>query len=162
MYKSPSRIFYDFGIVNGALVKDRSKIGPPLDLRIENLQNVQRSSGSLKVIDNTIIRSIRPAEKISKAIKNSGEFTLEAWVRPEKLKQSGPARIVTVSGNSTNRNITLGQSDNQYDIRLRTSETNNNGLPSISSTEARLMLSPTHLIFTRQEKGNVNLYINGL
>ena len=153
--------FYDFRIVNGALVKDRSKIGPPLDLKIENLQNVQRSSGSLKVIGNTIIRSIRPAEKISKAIKNSGEFTLEAWVRPEKLKQSGPARIVTVSGNSTNRNITLGQSDNQYDIRLRTSETNNNGLPSISSSEPRLMLSPTHLIFTRKENGNVNLYING-
>ena len=46
--------FYDFRIVNGALVKDRSKIGPPLDLKIENLQNVQRSSGGLKVIGNTI------------------------------------------------------------------------------------------------------------
>ncbi|MEC9330936.1 MAG: DUF1592 domain-containing protein [Verrucomicrobiota bacterium] len=154
-------VFYDFRMANGALVKDRSSIGPPLDLKIENLQNVQRSSGGLKVIGNTIIRSIKPASKISKAIKESGEITLEAWIKPEKLKQSGPARIVTVSGNSTNRNTTLGQVDGQYDVRFRTSETNNNGLPSISSKDTRFRLERTHVVYTRKENGKVNLYING-
>jgi len=154
-------VFYDFRMANGALVKDRSSIGSPLDLKIENLQNVQRSSGRLNVIGNTIIRSIRPASKISKAIKRSGEVTLEAWIQPGKLKQSGPARIVTISGNSANRNITLGQIDSQYDVRLRTTETNNNGLPSISSKDVRFSLELTHIVYTRKEKGKVNLYING-
>ena len=153
--------FYDFRIGKGALVKDRSNTGTPLDLKIENLQNVERSSGRLNVLGSTLIRSIRPASKISKAIKRSGEVTLEAWIQPEKLNQSGPSRIVTISGNSTNRNITLGQINSQYDVRVRTSETNDNGLPSMSSKDKRVSLELTHIVYTRKENGKVNLYING-
>ena len=153
--------FYNFSMTDGVLIKDSSNNGSPLNLVIDNLQNVKRSSGKLEVTGNAIIRSIKPATKISNAIKRSGEVTIEAWIQPNKIEQNGPARIVTISSNGTNRNITLGQDKGKYDVRIRTSQTNKNGLPSLSSKDRGFSLKLTHIVFTRKENGNENIYING-
>ncbi len=153
--------FYNFSMTDGVLIKDSSNNGAPLNLVIDNLQNVKRSSGKLEVTGNAIIRSIKPATKISNAIKRSGEVTIEAWIQPNKIEQNGPARIVTISSNGTNRNITLGQDSDKYDVRIRTSQTNKNGLPSLSSKDRGFSLKLTHIVFTRKENGNENIYING-
>ena len=88
---------YDFSLVKGGSVKDRSGVGQPLDLRIENLRNVRRAEGSLEVRGQTLIRSDKPATKIIEAVRRTGEFTVEAWLRTGRLNQDGPARIVTIS-----------------------------------------------------------------
>ena len=152
---------YDFRLTKGELVKDRSGVGQALDLRIENPRNVRRFEGGLEVRGQTLIRSSKPASKISNAVKRSGAITLEAWVRPANKKQEGPARIVTVSGNSTNRNVTLGQEEDRYDVRFRTTETTNNGLPSFASKPGSLNLKLTHVVFTRDSVGQAKFYLNG-
>ena len=153
--------FYDFSMPNGSLVKNHSSLGPSLDLKIENLQNVQRSAGELKVIGNTLISSVSPFSGITRSVRKSGEITLEAWIQPGKMNQNGPARILTISGNSTNRNITLGQEDDKIDVRFRTTDTNNNGLPSLPTKNDSLSLKLTHIVYTRSKNAKSKLYING-
>ena len=152
---------YDFSLVKGGSVKDRSGVGQPLDLRIENLRNVRRAEGSLEVRGQTLIRSDKPATKIIEAVRRTGEFTVEAWLRTGRLNQDGPARIVTISSNSTNRNFTLGQEGNEFDVRFRTSDTSNNGLPSLGSSARSLSLKLTHVVYTRGKGGQARLFING-
>jgi hypothetical protein len=48
------------------------------------------------------------------------EITIEAWVMPADDIQDGPARIVSLSADTGNRNFTLGQTTDYYDARLRT------------------------------------------
>ncbi|SVB78346.1 uncharacterized protein METZ01_LOCUS231200, partial [marine metagenome] len=75
-------VLYDFRLAKGGIVRDRSGAGQPLDLTIENLKNVRRSEGALEVRGQTLIRSDMPADKVFKAVRRSGEITIEAWVRP--------------------------------------------------------------------------------
>ncbi|MCH9023522.1 MAG: hypothetical protein IID32_12280, partial [Planctomycetes bacterium] len=88
---------YDFSSPNGQIVKDRSGVGKPVDLRITDTKAVHRTKGSLEIHSKTLIRSDKAASKISDAIRRSGEFTIEAWIRPAKTNQDDPARIVTLS-----------------------------------------------------------------
>ncbi len=43
--------------------------------------------------------------------------------------QSGPARILTISNDTSHRNLTIGQAGSDLVIRIRTNETDLNGLP---------------------------------
>ena len=91
---------YDFRETDGPLVKDRSGVGEPLDLRIADLKAVQRKNGTLVVQRETVIRSDKPAAKIIDAVRRSQAITIEAWIVPAKTNQSGPARIVSLSPTS--------------------------------------------------------------
>ena len=152
---------YDFGDATGALVRDRAGSRDPLDLKIEDPGEVTRESGSLRVIGSTLIRSRKPPKRVMAAIKRSGALTLEAWIRPRNLNQSGPARIVTLSKDSSNRNFTLGQDGDKFDIRLRTEETSNNGLPSLAGKSGGVKRRLTHVVFTRSRSGESKLWLNG-
>ncbi|MDA1277578.1 MAG: hypothetical protein O2960_26550, partial [Verrucomicrobia bacterium] len=94
---------YDFSSTDGAIVKDRSGVGEPVNLRISNPHAVVRSKGSLTVRGKTIIESTEPPGRIIEAVRRSNELTIEAWIRPADDKQTGPARIVTLSRNGTER-----------------------------------------------------------
>ncbi|MEM1297241.1 MAG: hypothetical protein AAGH89_17890, partial [Verrucomicrobiota bacterium] len=112
-------VLYDFATASGDTVFDRSGVGEPMDLRIENPKAVRRGQGSLKVIGKTVIRSKSKADKVREAVGRSGELSIEAWITPGNTKQEGPARIVTISRNSSERNLTLGQEEDRFDVRLR-------------------------------------------
>jgi hypothetical protein len=152
---------YDFRLAKGDIVKDRSGVGQPLDMKIENPKNVRRTKGTLEVRGKTLIRSDKPATKIFNAVRRSGEITIEAWVRPANAKQDGPARMVTLSGGSSERNFTLGQEGDKVDVRLRTTKTSGNGIPSLSSPGRSLATKLTHIVYTRNRGGRARLFING-
>ena len=54
------------------------------------------------------------------ACQASNQLTLECLVTTDNLDQSGPARIISFSNDSTHRNFTLGQNGNRYAVRIRT------------------------------------------
>jgi hypothetical protein len=58
----------------------------------------------------------------------SGQFALFARFTPASLEVRGPARIVSLSRNPSERNFTLGQSGAQLSFRLRTPTTGINGV----------------------------------
>ncbi len=152
---------YDFRLTKGNVVKDHSGASPALDLKIENPKNVCRSKGTLEVRGKTLISSDKPATRLFRAVRQSGEITIEAWVRPANVKQAGPARIVTLSGNSSERNFTLGQDGDKVDMRLRTMKTTGNGIPSLSTRTRSLTTKLTHVVYTRNRGGRARLFING-
>ncbi len=152
---------YDFTGTDGVTIQDRSGVDPALDLKIEDSKAVSRTRGVLKVHGETQIRSLKTATKILNAVRQSGEITVEAWIHPENITQSGPARILTISRNSSERNFTLGQDGNKLDARLRTTRTSKNGMPSTVSPKGSLQAQLMHVIYTRNRSGNAFIYING-
>ncbi len=95
------------------------------------------------------------------------EITVEAWVKPENTIQNGPARIVSLSSDLYNRNFTLGQgiaggSSAVYEMRLRTTATDANGNPSLSSPGGFLITRLTHFVYTRDASGAARIYVDGV
>ncbi len=62
------------------------------------------------------------------ACRKSNQLTVEAVIHPDRLDQSGPARIVTFSSSAYSRNFTLGQERDKLIFRLRTPRTGDNGV----------------------------------
>ncbi|MCA9134487.1 MAG: hypothetical protein KDA45_15060, partial [Planctomycetales bacterium] len=114
---------YTFEDDQGDTVRDRSGTGQPLDLKIERADRVAWRDGALAIRTATSIVSTTPATKIVQAVKRSGEISIEAWMTPANSAQSGPARIVSLSSNSSQRNFTLGQETDTLDVRLRSTKT---------------------------------------
>ncbi len=153
---------YDFSDASGDIVRDRAGTNDPVDLRIEDVEKVRRKEGSLEVRGGTIIRSIRPARHLIGRIKKSNSISIEAWVASRKKGQSGPARILTLSADSTHRNFTLGQDGDKWDVRFRTGKTDDNGLPSMSTDSGSLVQRQmTHVVYTRDREGAANIFIDG-
>ncbi len=152
---------YLFDADSGDVVRDRSDVKPQLDLKIENPSAIQWQDGALVVHSATKIRSTRPANKLIGSVKQSQAITVEAWIKPANDQQKGPARIVSISANASERNITLGQDKNRYDVRLRTTKTDGNGNPSTASPKGTLKTELTHVAYTRDASGNAWIYLNG-
>jgi len=113
---------YNFQEGSGNTVTDVSGFGAALDLTIATPANVNwDNSCGLTVNSGTIIQSNGAATKMIDAIKATNAFSIEAWVKPANNTQSGPARLVTLSNGSYDRNFTLGQDATDYAARVRTS-----------------------------------------
>lgn len=152
---------YDFKFKSGAIVADRSGVGSPLNLRISNLRAVRRAAGWLEIRGETTIRSDKPATKIVKGVQKNGAITIEAWIKTSSVKQSGPARIVTLSKNANERNFTLGQDADRFEVRFRTKKTSNNGIPATASPRKKVVPKLTHVVYTRARSGQARIFING-
>lgn len=152
-------VLYTFERPKDGIVRDRSGVGEPLDLKFER---GQPSRGDrLTVTTSFLIASAQPARKVAAAIKQSGEISIEAWVKPADDKQAGPARIVSLSSDPGQRNFTLGQDGGKFDVRLRTTSTNTNGIPSISTADTAVKAELTHILYTRDKGGAACIYVNG-
>ena len=152
---------YDFKYKSGAVVADRSGVGSPLNLRITNPRAVRRAAGWLELRGETTIRSDKPATKIVKGVQKNGAVTIEAWIKTASLKQSGPARIVTLSKNSNERNFTLGQDGDRFEVRFRTRRTSKNGIPATTSSRRAVVPKLTHVVYTRARSGTARIFVNG-
>ncbi len=127
-------VLYDFAGSQGGIIQDVSKAGEPLHLEVKDPSAVQwLDGGGLRITKPTLIASTEPAAKLGEAAKRSRAVTIEAWIKPANITQAGPARIVTVSKDPSNRNFTLGQKAGAYEVRFRTTRTSPNGEPSLST-----------------------------
>jgi hypothetical protein len=153
---------YTFEDGSGPLVRDVSGVGSPLDLTINDLSKVTwLPAGGLSIDQSVVIKS-NGATKIIDACQGSNAISIEAWSQTNDDAQSGPARMVSLSSNTLNRNFTLGQDGDRYDVRLRTSLTNNNGVPSLAVPASTVNEELTHTVYTRNADGLASIYINGI
>lgn len=154
-------VIYDFSDGGGSTIHDRSANGDPLDLVIDNPNSVRWSKESLSIESSARIGSSKPVSTIVKAVKQSRELTIEVWIKPANLTQSGPARIVSLSQDTSQRNFTLGQDQDFYDVRLRTSKADRNGLPSTAAPKKSVRTKLTHVVMTRNVSGSTIIYVDG-
>ncbi len=152
---------YDFTSANKKMVADRSGVGQPLALRVTDPAVARQTPTGLEIRGRTMVASEQPALKITRAIQRTGALTVEAWLHPTRLDQDGPARIVTLSRNSSERNFTLGQDGDRLDVRLRTSKTSKNGMPSLSLPAGSLRSQRTHFVYTHARNGRTRMFVDG-
>ncbi len=154
-------VLYEFNEGNGNEVRDTSGVGQPINLTISSTNAVDWTDGGLLVHSPAVIISQSFPNELFAAIQRTNEFTIEAWIKPNDLGQDGPARVVSLSRDPSNRNFTLGQDSNRFDLRLRTSKRDRNGLPSTASTTGVVGLDLTHVVVTRDRGGQVRIFIDG-
>ena len=151
---------FDEGV--GDTVHDVSGFGEPLDLVAADESALNwLPSGGLTIASPTILASSQPAHKVISAFKAANALTVEAWIKPAAGDQEGPARIVTLSADPFNRNLTLGQEFGAYDMRLRTTHTSENGVPSLVTPDGLATPDLVHLLYTRDAAGQATIYRNG-
>jgi len=160
-------VMYGFDEGSGNTVNDMSGVGTPADLVIDDLGAVSWLTGALSVDAATVIATAWAATKLSSAVMATGEITIEAWLKPANLMQNGPARIVTLSPDPSDRNFTLGQgvygaASDVFEVRLRSTTTDLNGKPALATPNGSLTTELTHVVFTRNSAGVTNIFINGV
>lgn len=150
---------YDFSSGTGDIVVDRSGVGAPMDLMIQGMEWVPE--GGLRNVSGKAQASLDASQKLFNSISN--QFSVEAWVIPENLDQTGPARIVSYSISTSRRNFTLGQRADEYAARVATDENGTNGAsPELRSGDNSLTTELTHVVMTYDvNAGGRKIYING-
>lgn len=151
-------ILYEFKS-SGSTILDNSVGDLPINLVIESGVVDRISGGGIQVVDSASIASTDTGQQLIDRLTSS-QITIEVWVKPLFTTQFGPARIVTFSKDHLERNFTLGQENDQYVVRLRTSQTNLQGFPDIVTPVGSLTDNLTHVVFT-YEQGSVKIYIDG-
>jgi uncharacterized repeat protein (TIGR01451 family) len=161
------QVLYTFKEGSGTTVHDVSGVGAPLDLEMSDGSAVTWVPGGGLAIDSaTLIASVGPATKVISACQGSNEITIDAWVKPANTTQDGPARIVTLSRDAYSRNFTLGQGlwgslpSALYNVRLRTTTTDDSGEPSLSTPDGSLTTELTHVVYARDASGQARIYID--
>jgi len=156
-------LLYAFDEGAGATVSDQSGTPPVHDLTIADPDNVTWSTDHLTIHTGTLLSTAGAATKIVTRAQVSGALTVEAWVRPANATQTGPARLITMSENTTLRNFLLGQNADTYAARFRADgETDaNNGNPTIFTTAGTGTNALTHVVFTHRSDGTEVLYVDG-
>jgi prefoldin subunit 5 len=161
---------YTFTEGSGTLIRDVSGAGTPLDLTVQTPTAITWLSNGLSVTASTQILTTEPATRLIQVCTATNEVTIEAWVKPGRVDQGGPARIVSLSGGIQFRNATLQQgvqnsgqqNQNRYGARLRTTRTDLNGEPAILVTTPTPSLDRVHLVYTRDRNGIAKLYVNSI
>ncbi len=150
---SDPQVLYTFKEGSGDIIRDVSSVGKPLDLKIRDIKSVRwLPDGGLKVQSPAFIASTTAATKVINSVKKEGAITIEAWIKPASVTQSGPARIVSLSQDTGGRNFTLGQGEEFYEVRLRTTKTSANGEPSLWSGGDRI---EHYVCASRSEEGDL-------
>ncbi|MBN1674578.1 MAG: FecR domain-containing protein [Kiritimatiellae bacterium] len=160
---------YTFDERAGAVVRDVSNTGRALDLRIRDPKTVEwLTDGGLALRRPTVIASEQPARKIVEACRASNELSVEVWVRTVGRQPSAARagkefrRIVSLSSDPYNRNFSLGEAVTGYAARLRTTATNENGVPELLCRPWNIVPGLYHLVLTRDRNGVARLFVNGL
>lgn len=152
---------YTFNARGGDVVRDESGVGDPLDLQIGNPSAVSWTSDGLQLNDPVLISTAGPAQRLIAAVRASRAITIDAWITPAELGLTGPARIVTLSETTGRRNVTLGQDDDRFDVRFRTSATDGNGIPSLAAPAGSLRTRMTRVVYTRDAAGQARIHVDG-
>ncbi len=148
-----------------------------LELIVPDGAPVGRPAGSstgLSLTGPTLVASTGAARRLVERLGGADALTLEAWVTPREvgLSEGAPARIVTLSADHEQRNLTLGQTAaGYYEVRLRNTGTEANGsvrgvlssaMPGGAGGRVRAG-GLTHIVFTwSQAIGGASLYLDGV
>ena len=153
---------WEFKTGSGTTVFDTSGVEPAIDLTLNG--NVSWVGGwGIQFVDGKAQGSTTSSKKLHNLITETGEFAIEAWVVPANVTQEGPARIVSYSAGANTRNFTLGQTLYNYDYLLRTSQTDQNGQPALSTADAAevLQASLQHVVVNYDSVNGRQIFVNG-
>ena len=154
---------FPFKAGSGTVANDYSDGFPPA-LNLNLVGDVEWvSNWGVRINSGHLIGQVSASEKLKRYITQTGEYSVEAWLIPANVTQEGPARIVSYSGSDMARNFTMGQTLYNYDFLNRSSVTNENGGPMLSTPDADEVLQATlqHVVVSYDTIGGRKIYVNG-
>ncbi len=154
---------YCFDKDSGEFIPDLSPLKPGLDLKIYEQQATKwlPKTKGLTISSGGYLKSENPAIKIARYLKKSNQFSVEILFEPENLTQTGPARIITFSGSTDERNFTLGQVGQNLNFRVRTPLTGLNGSKIDLFVEQPVLKMEKQHIMAVYNHGAEQFFLNG-
>ena len=158
---------WEFKEGSGNVARDTSGVAPAMDLTLEGPTFM--SSYGIDVVEGSASATRAASRKLFDLLADpengTQQYSVEAWVVPASTDQEGPARIISYSNGTGQRNFTLGQVLYNYDFRNRSlaAEVNNNGQPSLQTYDADQDLQATlqHVVITFDQYRGRRINVNG-
>ena len=154
---------YMFETGQGSTAYDTSGVSPEADLSLTGNVTWDSAWGVIFGQGSQAQASTSASSKLTTMIQESGEYSIEAWAAPANVTQTN-AWIVSYSGSNTTRNATLGQDAEQYQGFARSSVTDTNGMPPLTTTTANgaAQAALQHIVLTYDPVNGQKLYVNGV
>lgn len=153
---------WEFKTGQGTTAFDTSGVDPAIDLTL--MGDVSWVGGwGIQIRDGRAQGTTAASKKLYDLLTATGEYSIEAWVAPANVTQEGPARIISYSGGTTVRNFTVGQTLYNYDFLNRSSNTNANGEPALSTPDNLEVLQAAlqHVVVNFDPVNGRTIYVNG-
>lgn len=161
---------YEFKTGKDSIAYDTSGVEPAANLNLSGDVEWMSSWGirlNSSGADGKAQAATNGSRKLHELLTATGEYSIEAWVIPDNVTQgdggANTARIVSYSGSNDVRNFTLGQTLYNYEFLNRSSETDVNGLPALSTNDAdeRLQATLQHVVVTFDPVDGRQIFVNG-
>ncbi len=154
---------YQFKTGKGNTAFDTSGVEPGMHLTLSGNTGWLGGWG-IEISNGKAQASTTSSRKLHELITATGEYTIEAWVVPANVTQEGPARIISYSAGTDARNFTLGQTQYNYDFLHRSTSTDPDGNPALSTADEDEDLQATqqHVVATYDPVKGRRLYVNGV
>jgi hypothetical protein len=153
-------VYYPFTEGTGTIVSDQSNVGTPMDLTITG-SVTWNPGGNGVVMSGGKVGTTAPATKVISTVQISSQITVEMWVVPDNLTQDGPARMVSIGGDTSDQNYMFGQQFGELEIRTLHTGKDSKGKPRFNSVNSGLNTTLTHLVHT-YDGTTERLYLDGV
>ncbi len=175
-YEDAQIALWEFQTGNGGTAFDSSGVDPAVDLNF--FGDVTWFGGWGITIGADVAQgpgkaqgSATASKKLHDVLKESGEFSIEAWVVPANVTQE-MAQIFSYSSAPTTRNFALQQTLYDYDFLLRHSAVDINDIPlmgldgdpahSTPAMDEVLQATLQHVVATYDPVNGRSIYVNGV
>jgi VanZ family protein len=154
---------YAFNDGAGHTVRDTSGFGRPLDLTVSPGSHFRwlPDSNGIEIFQPATVSSHGPATKLFTALTATSELSVEVWITPANITQTGSARIISFSRDWWSCNFMLAQMHANIVFRVRTPLSGGEGgAVYILTNDHFLTTDRIHLVVTYKD-GLQRLYVNG-
>jgi hypothetical protein len=162
---------YEFKEGAGDTAFDTSGVLPALDLSVDEMHfmtswGIENVPGENGMAIGSREDSRKLYDLIADPTTGSQQYTIEAWIVAANISQEGPARVVSYSNGTGQRNFTMGQVQYNYDFRNRniSPESSDNGQPTLQTYDDDRDLQATlqHAVLTYDQYRGRTIYVNGV
>jgi glycopeptide antibiotics resistance protein len=112
--------------------------------------------------DRQWLQTDTPVNLLNQRLQETSQFTIVTTFATAQLQQKGPARIISISDTIGRRNFTLGQQDNNLNLRLRTPINGVNAEYLNTSVYNALNDTEPHKIVVTYANSGYHVYIDNL
>jgi hypothetical protein len=155
---------WEFREGTGSTTADTSGVQPEIPLTLSGEYSWLAGWG-IRLVNGKAQGGASASAKLFDKIRNTGEYSIEAWVAPANVSQED-AWIVGYAGGPDNRNMLLSQSLYNYLAFTRSSVTddNNGGEPALVTDDDAQLAQATlqHVVVTFDPVRGRRIYVNGV
>lgn len=138
---------------------DQSGRQPPLQR--QGAASTGNFEGEILLGPDYWLQTGAPVTALSQKLADSAQFTFSFVAAAASSNQTGPARLISISGGPFDRNLTIAQDGADLIIRLRTPATGANGAaPELAVPGVFANSQPHHLVIV-YDGATLRIYIDG-